>query len=93
MTPFIIGALVGLVAAVVLTFAYYRMRGVPALCTLLGTIFLSLAPRIYYGIAAIQGTESKSADFDYTVPGWSLSPWASIWATPTSATSSRDASF
>jgi len=66
MTPFIIGALVGLVAAVVLTFAYYRMRGVPALCTLMGTIFLSLAPRIYYGIAAIQGSESKSADFDYT---------------------------
>jgi|GEM_PF-3132076 len=71
MTPFIIGAVVGLIAAAVLTFAYHRMRGVPALLALMGTLVVSLLPRLYFGMGALQGTQSQFADFDYT-SAWML---------------------
>jgi hypothetical protein len=63
MTPFAIGLLAGLIAAIVLTFAYHRLRGTAALCTLMGTLFASLAPRVYFSLGAYQGT---TADLEYT---------------------------
>jgi ABC-type nickel/cobalt efflux system permease component RcnA len=63
MTPFVIGLAAGLIAAVVLTFAYHRLRGTAALFTLVATIFASLLPRVYFSLGAFRGT---AADFDYT---------------------------
>jgi hypothetical protein len=63
MTPFAIGLLAGLVAAIFLTFAYHRLSGSAALMSLMGTIFVSLLPRVYFSLGAYRGT---SADLAYT---------------------------
>ena len=63
MTPFEIGLLAGFIAASILTVAYHRLRGTAALLALIGTIFVSLLPRVYFSLGAYHGT---SADIGYT---------------------------
>ena len=68
MSPFIIGLLAGLVAAIALTAAYHRLRGTAALSVLLITIFVSMLPRLYFSLGAYQGSP---ADFEY-ISAWML---------------------
>lgn len=51
MLTFLIGSAVGILAAAALTFAYHRLRGGLALAALLGTIFLSMLPRLYFAFS------------------------------------------
>lgn len=63
MSPFVIGLVAGLMAAAVLTFAFHRLRSMPALYTLVGTILSSMLPRIYFSLGAYRGSW---ADLQYT---------------------------